>query len=367
LAPRAVVVAGRDGGDGDAVATFARRAGYPVLADPLSGARRGPTAIATYDLLLRDRAFTAAVEPELVIRIGDLPTSKPLRGWLGSLGHVEQVALHPEASWQDPAAVLSAIHLVDPAATLAAWPAPDPPDPDWLAAWQAADAVVARTIDRELACDELSEPRVARLLGEALPGETILVVASSMPIRDVELYLPAAGHLPRVVSNRGANGIDGSVSTAFGIAAASPGRPVVLLIGDVALAHDIGGLMTARRLGLPLTIVLVNNDGGGIFHFLPVSGQVDGFEEHIATPHGLEFEHAATLYGLGYARVESADELAAALQDDHGDRGARIVEVRTDRAANLALHRRVADAALAALHRSAAGVTPPAAATSPGA
>ncbi|MGH2856000.1 MAG: thiamine pyrophosphate-dependent enzyme, partial [Solirubrobacteraceae bacterium] len=133
---------------------------------------------------------------------------------------------------------------------------------------------------------------------------------------------------------------DGTVSTAFGVAAAS-GRPVTLLIGDVALAHDIGGLLAARRLGLALKLVLVNNDGGGIFHFLPVSGESDAFEEHVATPHGLAFEHAAALYGLSYARVDTL----AALRSELREPGARMIEVRTDRAANLSLHRLVADAA----------------------
>ena len=138
---------------------------------------------------------------------------------------------------------------------------------------------------------------MARQLGEHLPAHATLVIASSMPIRDAELYFPARRPLPRVLSNRGANGIDGTVSTAFGVAAASDG-PVVLLIGDVALAHDVGGLIAARQLGLDLTIVVVNNDGGGIFHFLPVSGESDAFEEHVATPHGLDFAKAAALYGL---------------------------------------------------------------------
>jgi 2-succinyl-5-enolpyruvyl-6-hydroxy-3-cyclohexene-1-carboxylate synthase len=175
-----------------------------------------------------------------------------------------------------------------------------------------------------------------------------------MPIRDAELYLPAASPGPRVLSNRGANGIDGTVSTAFGVAAVTPG-PVVLLIGDVALAHDIGGLMAARRLGLDLTIVVVNNDGGGIFHFLPVSGEGDAFEEHIATPHGLDFAKVAELYGLPHTHADTAGELTDAL------RRPGIIEVRTDRAENLALHRRLADTALDAVRALKLSPTAPAA------
>jgi len=142
----------------------------------------------------------------------------------------------------------------------------------------------------------------------------------------------------------------------FGVAAVSDG-PVVLLIGDVALAHDLGGLLAAGRLGLELRIVVLNNDGGGIFHFLPVSGQHDAFEEHIATPHGLRFEHAAALYGLRYAPARTARQLRDALG------AAQLIEVHTDRAANLERHRRLADAGLRAL----GALSPTAPAASPAA
>ncbi len=310
---RGVIVAGRaerDAGIGAAVARCAQRLGYPLLADPLSGARHGQTAIATYDLLLRDRAFAAHVVPELVIRVGDLPTSKPLRAWLASLPGTRQVSLDPDGAWQDPAAAVSDLDPGDPVTGLEQMSTDGaPPDPAWLQTWTDADTAARGKIDDGLAeTGTLSEPLTARLLGQSLPPEATLIVAASMPIRDAELYLAAGTRGPRVLSNRGANGIDGTVSTAFGVAAVTQG-PVVLLLGDVALAHDIGGLIAARRLGLDLTIVVVNNDGGGIFHFLPVSGEGDAFEEHIATPHGLDFAKAAALYGLDHTRADTTDEL----------------------------------------------------------
>src|SRR5205085_11210788 len=158
-------------------------------------------------------------------------------------------------------------------------------------------------------------------------------VASSMPIRDVELYFGAQELAPRVVSNRGANGIDGTVSSAFGVAAATDGA-VVLLIGDVALAHDVGGLLAARRLDLRLTIVLLNNDGGGIFHFLPVAGEGSAFEDHIATPHGLDFANAAALYGCDFKRPNTLAELHTAVEASIAGSTTAIIEVRTDRAQN---------------------------------
>jgi 2-succinyl-5-enolpyruvyl-6-hydroxy-3-cyclohexene-1-carboxylate synthase len=345
LPGRGIVVAGRyerDRALGSAVARFAERAGYPLLADPLSGARHGPSAIAHYDVILRDERFANEMQPELVIRTGDLPTSKPLRTWLAALEGAEQVALDPEGAWQDPAAVLSVSDPGDPAAALEAHAPETPADPDWLAAWRRADDETADVIGQALG-DELSEPLVARRLGEWLPSDATLYVASSMPIRDVELFFAARELAPNVVSNRGANGIDGTISSAFGAAAVSDG-PVVLLIGDVAVAHDIGGLLAARRLDLAVTIVLLNNDGGGIFHFLPVAGETDGFEEHVATPHGLDFSHAAAFYGLDYERPTDVEQLRHAVEAAVSHHRTTIIEVRTDREQNLALHRRIADA-----------------------
>ena len=355
---RGLIVAGRDERDpsrGEQLAAFAARARIPLLADPLSGARQGPAAIAHYDHVLRNPAFAAAQRPQFVLRTGDLPTSKPLRAWLSGLD-AAQIAVDPDDAWQDPDAVVGLrVHvpyggLVDGLREADVQPAPA----DWLATWRAADDAAAGAIDATLE-DSLSEPMVARRLGQWLPHESILFAASSMPIRDLESFLPIRSDAPRVLANRGANGIDGTVSSAFGAAAAA-GVPVVAMLGDVALAYDIGGLLAASRLGLPLTIVLLNNDGGGIFHFLPVAGEADAFEEHVATPPGLDFARAAALYGLGYERPADATALRDAVERSLGSGRANIIEVRTDRVQNLELHRRIA-----------AAVNPPAAATSPGA
>ena len=172
-------------------------------------------------------------------------------------------------------------------------------------------------------------------------------MASSMPVRDVETFFPARETPFRVLSNRGANGIDGTVSTAFGVAAAGHG-PVVLLIGDVALAHDVGGLLAASRLGLKLVIVLIDNDGGGIFHFLPAAREGAEFVEHIATPHGLDFAHAAALYGCGWERAADVENFRAALAAALAAERTTIICVRTDREENVELHRRVWESVRAA-------------------
>jgi 2-succinyl-5-enolpyruvyl-6-hydroxy-3-cyclohexene-1-carboxylate synthase len=345
---------------GAAAAAFCATLGWPLLADPLSGARRGAAAVAHYDALLRDPVFAANQQPDLVLRVGDLPTSKPLREWLAGLGEAPQVALDPEGTWQDPAGMLAQSLAVEPARTLAAL-ATGPTalagaDPDWLPAWRSADELAAEATLGVLAAGGLSEPAVAAELGVLLPAEATLFVASSMPVRDIETFWPVRSDPPRALCNRGANGIDGTVSSAFGAAAATDG-PVVLLIGDVALAYDIGGLLAARRLELALTIVLIDNDGGGIFDFLPVSADptaraaarttdetgIDIYTRHIATPTGLDFARAAELYGIGHERVGDVASFRAALERalTAQPRATQIIEVRSERAQNVELHRRV--------------------------
>ena len=347
---RIVIVAGQDR-DREAareLAGFAERMGIPMLADPMSGARTGRAAVAHYDLLLRDARFAAAHQPRFVIRVGDLPTSKPFRAWLAGL-QTAQIVFDPDGTWHDPDAVVG-MRIAAPYRSLLERFADGRAlvtDREWYASWRAADEAVAGAIDRTLG-DELSEPLAARSLGEWLPPEATLFVASSMPVRDLEEFCAARDRGPVVLSNRGANGIDGTVSSAFGAAAVGEG-PVVLLVGDVALAHDIGGLLAASRLGLALTIVLLNNDGGGIFHFLPVARETDAFEQHVATPHGLDFSRAASLYGCAFERVATLDAFRSAVETSIAGDGTTIIEVRTDREQNLALHRRVAEAALAAL------------------
>jgi len=350
-AKRGVIVAGRYERDtplGQAAAAFCEAAGWPLLADPLSGTRRGAAAVAHYDALLHDEAFFASHRPDLVVRVGDLPVSKPLRTWLADLDdHTPQVALDPEGAWQDPASVLSDSLALEPAAALAGLTSSPPAtEIDWLAGWRAADEQAAEAINGVLAGEEINEPAVAAELGVLLPAEATLFVASSMPVRDIETFWPVREDPPRVLCNRGANGIDGTVSSAFGAAAACAGS-VVLLIGDVALAHDIGGLLAAKRLELKLTIVLLDNGGGGIFDFLPVSRaamaqESDIYTRHVATPTGIDFAKAAELYGLAYERAETIPALRAALERALTPQAdSAIVHVKTDRAANVKLHSRV--------------------------
>ncbi|MSW51332.1 MAG: 2-succinyl-5-enolpyruvyl-6-hydroxy-3-cyclohexene-1-carboxylic-acid synthase, partial [Actinobacteria bacterium] len=282
--PRAVVVAGRHEEEprlGPALAALCELLAVPLLADPLSGARRGTAAIARYDALLAANADPDGPvgTPELVVRLGDLPTSKPLRAWLAGLpADVPQVHVSADGVWQDPDAVLSDLVVASPLPLLerlAPRLAHAERDPAWLDAWRALDARVADAQAGVLDAPDddapPTEPWLARELTALLPPAASLLVAASMPIRDVEGYMAARDQV-RVLANRGANGIDGTVATAWGLELGRPPEdgPVLLLIGDVALQHDVGSLLAAGLAGADLTVVLVDNDGGGIFHFLPV-------------------------------------------------------------------------------------------------
>lgn len=320
---RGVIVAGEHR-DFDSAA-LGEALGWPVLAGPLSGARHGESAIAHYDLTLR----SPAPAPGAVLRVGELPASKALRQWLSALDCPQAMVVSHD-QWPDPAGDCEArFQGCEPAGLPRAAPA------GWLESWRTEDARIAELIATELG-DELSEPNVARVASQV---EGTLLVAASMPIRDVETF--GGQTKTRIVSNRGANGIDGTIATAFGLAAG--GDRTTLLTGDVAFAHDVGSLISGSRLNIPLTIVLVDNGGGGIFDFLPVSGIGDAYEEHVATPPQLDVEHVARGFGAAYDEITSLTSLIAALSS--ATDGTRILHVRTDRASNLALHRRIAEAA----------------------
>jgi 2-succinyl-5-enolpyruvyl-6-hydroxy-3-cyclohexene-1-carboxylate synthase len=345
---RLLVVVGAGVEASDGVGDYAARHGIPVLADPMSGARRGDAAIVHYDLLLRDAGFAQKHRPDYIFRLGDIPTSKPLRAWLAGLADVPQIAVDPQWNWHDPDSVVEMrlrSRLPQPEALEV--------EAGWLDSWRTADEAVASSLQPVVEA-ELSEPSVAACLGRELPSEATLFVASSMPVRDIEGYFPARENPPRVLSNRGANGIDGTVSSAFGAAAVEDG-PVVLLIGDLAVVHDLGGLMAARRTDLRLTIVVLNNDGGGIFHFLPVASQSDAFEEHIATPSGLDFSEVASLFGCAYERPDDLAGFVKTLTRSVSGQGVTIIEVRTDRVANRELHAELERTALIAIAGVSAG------------
>ena len=384
-ARRGLILAGPDD-DSElpaAVAALARATGFPILADPLSGLRTGShdrsRVIAHADQLTRSGPWIDDHLPDLVLRTGSMPTSRPVTELLARV-RPELIILDGDAGWREAALVPATFIHADPAATcralaetleaapVSASPAgpaspagragpagPASPavpglDDRWTADWLAADRAAEAAMAGWLAdLDEPFEGAPWRALADALPDGSLLWAASSMPVRDLDGWLPTTERSITVRSNRGANGIDGVVSTALGSAAAGSG-PVALVVGDIAFLHDLNALVAARLHHLDATIVLVNNDGGGIFSLLaqaqpaaaqPGTGLPENYEELFGTPHGIDVGPIVTALGGEHRRVSAAD-LSAALADSLGRPGVRVLELRTERARNAELHRDVA-------------------------
>lgn len=348
---RGVFIAGADSGDGAMLDLVARALGWPVLACPQADVWSVPDAvIPAADAILRVAGRTD-LEPEIVVRLGGGLASRVVGEWVAGSGAVEMVATGV-GGWNDPHGTASVILAAEPVHLLAAWTDElgglAPVDGGaWRAAWEEAGSTAMAAIDEVLgAHDGVSEPAVAREVVGVLPPDTALVVSSSMPIRDLEWYVRSSTPL-QVYANRGANGIDGVVSTAVGIALAS-GHATVLFIGDIAFLHDSNGLLGASDRGIDLVVVVVDNDGGGIFSLLPQAGAVDPavFEKLYGTPHGLDLVSLATAYGV---TAEAVDHVGPAVSSALAAGGVHVLVVRSDRAINADVHRRLNQAVAEAI------------------
>ncbi|HUP68910.1 MAG TPA: 2-succinyl-5-enolpyruvyl-6-hydroxy-3-cyclohexene-1-carboxylic-acid synthase [Acidimicrobiales bacterium] len=360
---RGVIVAGAGGADPAAVHALAATLGWPIFADPRSGCRLPePATVATADALLRVERFATEMRPDVVLRLGAPWASRVMADWLAGLD-VPQYLVDPYGTWLDPSRTAAVSVAADPTAlALAVAEAANlrPAPPEWAARWLEAERAAQAAIDAELsdllADGGVNEPAIARSLVDSLPIGSTLVVSSSMPIRDVEWYGRPRNGL-RVLSNRGANGIDGVVSTALGVAAAGP-SPTFALVGDLAFLHDVGGLRAgaASDARPACTIVVVDNSGGGIFSFLPQAGTLapDHFERLLGTPHGLDLLAVARAFGASAEEAHSIKELVAALEPTGEANGVRVVVVRTDRQSNVEVHDRLHRAVAASLNELAA-------------
>ncbi|MFN8035320.1 MAG: 2-succinyl-5-enolpyruvyl-6-hydroxy-3-cyclohexene-1-carboxylic-acid synthase [Acidimicrobiia bacterium] len=345
--PRGFLVAGWGAGvTPETARRFAHAAGWPILADPLSGLRTGDHAVSTYEALLRAEGFADAAQPDLVVRLGASVTSKVATEWLDL--SVPQLLVDPDAGALDPKRAVSERMVVDPELLLSAVANQlvPPVESPWLHGWTEAEAVAREAIDQLL--DTWADPfegRIARDVVAALPDGATLAVASSMPVRDVESFAAPRDGV-RFLANRGANGIDGFVSTVLGAAAgaSSPATgdgPVVGLLGDLCFLHDSNGLLGATERGIDATLVVVDNDGGGIFSFLPQADRPERFEQLFGTPHGLDLVALCDAYKVPASRVEKATDLVVALGESIAAGGVHVVVVPTHRAENVARHREV--------------------------
>lgn len=345
-----VIVAGRSQTDPVAILKLAEQLGWPVLADHRSGCRSPSSGVVVrcFDSLLRLPAFASSHRPDVVLRIGEIVASKALSQWLGASAAAGTSVLssRPHGRNIDPESIAS-IQFDEPGviAELADRLTAPAADPEWLTSWSDADRTATTAVDAVVAnAPQLSEIAIAQSCVRAVPTGGALVLSSSMPVRDVEWFGPNRDDIT-VIANRGANGIDGVVATALGVALA--GQPTVCLIGDVAFLHDSSTLIALQRRTADLTIVVTNNDGGGIFSFLPQHHLLDAvdFEELFGTPHGTDLEALVRSHGL--VVEDFIDPIPA-------PSGIRVVLASTDRQNNLDLHDRLHHAvaeALASAHR----------------
>ncbi len=336
---RGVVVCGDGDYDAAALVELAGQAGWPVLAEPSSGARHGPNALPAYQYLLATPEFMAAHRPDVLVSAGRPGLSRPQSALLAGPASRHVVIGQGPGRWADPQRTAT-----DVAAGIRLGGVPARTSP-WLDRWLRADEAARHAVDAVLdEEDRLTEPRLARDLVLGLPEDALLWTASSMPVRDIDFHAVTRADI-RILASRGASGIDGTVSAAIGAALAHDG-PAFALIGDLAFLHDAPGLALGPGEPRPdLCLVVVNNDGGGIFSTLEQAAFTSSFERLFGTPHGAALDHLAAAFSLAYQRLDQPEDLGKTLPGT----GLRIVEAQTDRAAGAALRIRLREAAAAAV------------------
>jgi 2-succinyl-5-enolpyruvyl-6-hydroxy-3-cyclohexene-1-carboxylate synthase len=345
-AQRPLVIAG-EMRDGERLAPALHRLGLPVLAEPTSQLRRPETgaSIESYEALLR-AGWSLQHGPDLVIRLGGMPTSRALNKWLAAAS-APTFLVDPEHAWRDQDHVATNVVDCDPQPLLEALPPLERVAwrEQWVGAGKRATAAIAAT----LVSTPLHEGHVVRALSSRLPDPGQVFIGSSMPIRAAEAFWPQARPQQRFFGNRGASGIDGLVSTGLGLAAGRVNLPTVLLLGDLSLYHDMNGLWALRRHGIRATLVVCDNDGGGVFSFLPQAEHQDVFEELFVTPLSLDLSQVARLYGLVYSPVTDRSGLEPAIADAIAAPTPTMVVVRFKREDSVNGHRLCWEAAAAAL------------------
>jgi 2-succinyl-5-enolpyruvyl-6-hydroxy-3-cyclohexene-1-carboxylate synthase len=350
---RGLIACGPQDGGGafsNAVAGLAKLIGYPVLADPTSQVRSGmhdtSLVIDAYDVLFRDGVSAYGLAPEVVLRFGPLPTSKAFATFLQQHPSCRHIVVDPLTSWNDPTSTAAELLPWDPVATCAALRRHlgdmiDRSGDHWQKEWLTAARRARQAIEGELeSLNELFEGKVFAELARLLPDGAGLYAGNSMPIRDLETFWPVGSRRIRFLCNRGANGIDGFISSGLGAAAVSH-HPTVIVTGDLAFYHDLNGLLAVKRHSLCATIIVINNDGGGIFSFLPQGACGDRVADYFFTPHGLDFRGAAEMYGCLFTRVASWEQFRSAVMASLRAQQTTVIEVPSDRQRNLDLHRHI--------------------------
>ncbi len=345
-AQRPLVVAG-EMRDGDRLTGAMHRLGVPVLAEPSSQLRREETgaAVESYEALLR-AGWSLQHGPDLVIRVGGTPTSRVLNAWLAAAS-APTFLIDPDHMWRDQDQVATHVIACEPQPLLEAVPAID--RSAWREEWLAAGRRATTAIGATLVSTPMHEGHIVRALAARLPETAQVFVGSSMPIRAADSFWPQTRSQQRIFGNRGASGIDGLVSTGLGVAAARTTVPTVLLLGDLSTYHDMNGLWALRRHGLRAAVIVCDNNGGGMFNFLPQAQHNDVFEELFATPLGLDFANVARLYGLVYSPVTDRSGLEPAIADALAAPTPTMVVARFKREDSVSGHRLCWESVAAAL------------------
>ncbi len=342
---KGVILVGRVRSERDrtSIIKVADALGWPVFPDIGSGLRLGPDVpqrIAYYDQMLGGELFGEQNQPTAVLQFGSTLVSKRLLQWLQAAHPATYIQVADQPERIDPAHIVTHRYESDIAMFcdfLLPFLTPSR-GTAWLEMWQGASVAVGEVIEQALGKEKaITEPSVSRVISRLIAPDSVLFLASSMPIRDMDMFGVADGPAVTIGCNRGASGIDGTVATFAGFAAGA-GKRGTLLIGDLALLHDLNSLALIKESKHPLTIVVLNNGGGGIFSFLPIAQRDDLFEQYFGTPHEFGFEPAAKMFGLRYVNWSTLYEFETAFRQAQKSSGSTLIEVRTDRTANQQLH-----------------------------
>lgn len=342
-AARGVLVIGEclPGFDKNQVWDFAKRMNWPIICDPLSNLRSEVPddcrhlCIDSYDALLKNESFAAQAKPDAVIRIGPQPVSKPLTLFLKRVRPQTFIVVDESPVFRDPLGIATH-HLQVNAMEILSVGATAHQEAAYTEIWSKANELAAELTESYLS-EKVHEGDYVRTLLASLPAGSDLISGSSMPIRDLDTYFRKTDRDIAIFSNRGANGIDGVVSTALGIQTARK-RPAWLLIGDLSFMHDVNGLLISRMQTMDLTIIVSNNDGGGIFSYLPQASIPNHFEQLFGTPTGLSFAPLAEMYGIQYDSISSIEQLEGQLVEEK-TAPLRIIEMISVREQNVQAHR----------------------------
>ena len=321
-----------------AVVDFADRIGAVVIGDPLSNLRQYEKVISIYDAFLAHHERWEELRPDVVIQLGQIPVSKRIQQWMETLTDIDYITVSPNAEVVNPS-LTTTIHVmasVDVFLWEMSLGISVAQDLEYVRVWQGIESNSREQLDKVQEEPNLFEGRTIHMLQQMMPDEGQLLVANSMSIRDMDYFWATGRSQAMVYGNRGTNGIDGTVSTALGLS--TNGKPTVMLTGDLSFFHDMNGLAIGKTHGMNLTIILHNNDGGGIFQYLPQKG-TDDFDYLFNTPQGIDYSGLATMYGLDYVKVTTNAELEQAMQQYIGTEGIHLIEVPTSKESSRELHK----------------------------